>query len=285
MQTPRQPRQSLIPTPGRPGHSNLPTPTASNSSRRARMSLGLSSRTEAEERDAAFHEAMRKMPPSSLLRASTIGLTRDETPERQLDEGISPLSYSTPPSVQENGSTIPTSAASSRRYANLGISQTGTPASSRLAPNQPRTPSGMQLRPRVPSSRVAQATTTPSRIVSGSIRPSTYQALGYPSSAVTPKRRVSNIGATSARTPARPESRQAAFPRTPGAPAAEGDAAPEIPADWAPEVGTAVRINSMGFEGIIRWIGEIEGKEGIFAGVELDRGFIGKGKNNGTFQG
>jgi dynactin complex subunit len=40
----------------------------------------------------------------------------------------------------------------------------------------------------------------------------------------------------------------------------------------------------MGFEGIIRWIGKIEGKDGTFAGVELDRGFVGMGKNNGTFQ-
>lgn len=41
----------------------------------------------------------------------------------------------------------------------------------------------------------------------------------------------------------------------------------------------------MGFEGIIRYIGPVEGKVGKYAGVELDRGFIGKGKNDGTYQG
>lgn len=41
----------------------------------------------------------------------------------------------------------------------------------------------------------------------------------------------------------------------------------------------------MGFEGIIRYIGEVEGKPGEFAGVELDKGFVGKGKNDGTYQG
>lgn len=103
-------------------------------------------------------------------------------------------------------------------------------------------------------------------------------------SAVTPKRRPSNLGTSSARTPIRPESRQVELPKTPGQPRAEAENT-EIPPDWHPEVGTAVRIGSMGFEGIIRYIGPVEGKVGKYAGVELDRGFIGKGKNDGTYQG
>ncbi|KAF9458432.1 hypothetical protein BDZ94DRAFT_1292002 [Collybia nuda] len=51
------------------------------------------------------------------------------------------------------------------------------------------------------------------------------------------------------------------------------------------EVGDNVRIESLGYEGTLRYIGEIEGKLGLWAGVELSRGFSGKGKNNGTVNG
>ncbi|EJD02624.1 uncharacterized protein FOMMEDRAFT_107555 [Fomitiporia mediterranea MF3/22] len=45
--------------------------------------------------------------------------------------------------------------------------------------------------------------------------------------------------------------------------------------------GDDVRIESLGFEGKLRYVGEIEGKPGIWAGVELCGGFVGLGKNNG----
>ncbi|KAI0663349.1 hypothetical protein C8Q70DRAFT_1042120 [Cubamyces menziesii] len=51
------------------------------------------------------------------------------------------------------------------------------------------------------------------------------------------------------------------------------------------EVGDNVRIESLGFEGILRYVGEIDGKPGIWAGVELSGGFAGKGKNNGSVAG
>jgi dynactin complex subunit len=35
----------------------------------------------------------------------------------------------------------------------------------------------------------------------------------------------------------------------------------------------------------LRYIGEIDGKGGVWAGVELKGGFSGKGKNNGTVNG
>lgn len=51
------------------------------------------------------------------------------------------------------------------------------------------------------------------------------------------------------------------------------------------EVGDNVRIESLGFEGTLRFLGEIDGKSGLFAGVELSAGFAGKGKNDGSVNG
>jgi dynactin complex subunit len=50
-------------------------------------------------------------------------------------------------------------------------------------------------------------------------------------------------------------------------------------------VGENVRIDSQGFEGTLRYLGEVQGKEGIFAGVELNPGFAGRGKNDGSVDG
>ncbi|KAJ7733766.1 hypothetical protein DFH07DRAFT_928669 [Mycena maculata] len=51
------------------------------------------------------------------------------------------------------------------------------------------------------------------------------------------------------------------------------------------EVGDNVRIESLGYEGTLRYMGSIDGKPGLWAGVELAGGFAGKGKNNGTVNG
>lgn len=51
------------------------------------------------------------------------------------------------------------------------------------------------------------------------------------------------------------------------------------------EVGDNVRIESLGFEGSLRYLGEIDGKAGQWAGVELSGGFAGKGKNDGSVNG
>lgn len=56
-------------------------------------------------------------------------------------------------------------------------------------------------------------------------------------------------------------------------------------AGQAHELGDTVRIESLGFEGTLRFLGEIEGKAGTFAGVELGGGFAGKGKNDGSVGG
>jgi CAP-Gly domain-containing linker protein 1 len=50
-------------------------------------------------------------------------------------------------------------------------------------------------------------------------------------------------------------------------------------------VGENVRIDSQGFEGTLRYLGPVEGKEGVFAGVELSPGFAGRGKNDGSVDG
>jgi CAP-Gly domain-containing linker protein 1 len=51
------------------------------------------------------------------------------------------------------------------------------------------------------------------------------------------------------------------------------------------EIGDNVRIESLGFEGTLRYLGEIDGKAGQWAGVELSGGFMGKGKNDGSVSG
>ena len=51
------------------------------------------------------------------------------------------------------------------------------------------------------------------------------------------------------------------------------------------EVGDNVRIESLGYEGVLKYVGEIDGKLGLWAGVELSGGFAGKGKNNGSVNG
>jgi CAP-Gly domain-containing linker protein 1 len=51
------------------------------------------------------------------------------------------------------------------------------------------------------------------------------------------------------------------------------------------EVGDSVKIESLSLEGTLRYIGEIEGKNGLWAGVELSAQFAGRGKNNGSVNG
>ncbi|TFY60524.1 hypothetical protein EVG20_g7385 [Dentipellis fragilis] len=56
-------------------------------------------------------------------------------------------------------------------------------------------------------------------------------------------------------------------------------------ADMRFNVGDSVRIESLGFEGTLRYLGAIDGKAGEWAGVELSGGFTGKGKNDGAVNG
>lgn len=92
------------------------------------------------------------------------------------------------------------------------------------------------------------------------------------SSASTSSARVQELSKTpvSARPTSRPTSRQS-------------DVSNRLSRTF--EVGDNVRIESLGFEGILRYVGDIEGKAGLWAGVELSGGFTGKGKNDGSVAG
>ena len=50
------------------------------------------------------------------------------------------------------------------------------------------------------------------------------------------------------------------------------------------EVGDTVDVPG-GMHGIVKFLGEVKGKKGIFAGVELSREFAARGKNDGDVEG
>lgn len=50
------------------------------------------------------------------------------------------------------------------------------------------------------------------------------------------------------------------------------------------EVGDAVSVPG-GMSGTVKYIGNVKGKGGLFAGVELDKGFAARGKNDGIVEG
>lgn len=56
-------------------------------------------------------------------------------------------------------------------------------------------------------------------------------------------------------------------------------------AEWTPVIGEQVRVGSQGNEGVLRFLGEVEFKEGIWAGIELEGGLAGRGKNDGSIDG
>ena len=51
------------------------------------------------------------------------------------------------------------------------------------------------------------------------------------------------------------------------------------------ETGDTVRIDSLAVEGVLRYLGKIEGKPGTYAGVELSGAFADRGKNDGSVAG
>lgn len=50
------------------------------------------------------------------------------------------------------------------------------------------------------------------------------------------------------------------------------------------EVGDTVDVPG-GMHGVVKFIGEVKGKKGIFAGVELSREWAARGKNDGDVEG
>lgn len=151
------------------------------------------------------------------------------------------------------------------------------PPSGGLAPRTPmaraRTPNG--LGPRSSGVPVTPGTSrSSSRPSIGVGRPS-IGGSSIPGGTFTP-RRISMASSTTSTTPYanrnRPESRQG------GTDSAGG-------AKFAPQVGDKVRMQGMGMEGILRFLGATQFKEGVWAGVELEGGFKGMGKNDGSVEG
>lgn len=50
----------------------------------------------------------------------------------------------------------------------------------------------------------------------------------------------------------------------------------------SPDLVEGDKVEALGFEGILRYLGSISNKEGIFGGIELTGSSRGKGKNNGS---
>lgn len=65
------------------------------------------------------------------------------------------------------------------------------------------------------------------------------------------------------------------IPATPGRPAAPDDAV---------VVGDSVEVPG-GLKGTVRFVGSVQGKKGQFVGIELNREFAARGKNNGDVDG
>ncbi|TXT13250.1 hypothetical protein VHUM_00617 [Vanrija humicola] len=130
----------------------------------------------------------------------------------------------------------------------------------------PRTPA---FRPRTPSAAIATPTAAARTGPRQSIAAPRASLIGSTS---TPSRRTSMSTSTSAvATPTfrRPESRASTMAE----------------AKWSPQVGDRVRLPSHGYEGTLRYLGPTHIRDGIWAGVELEGGFQGKGRNDGSVDG
>ncbi|KAF8444512.1 hypothetical protein L210DRAFT_3642781 [Boletus edulis BED1] len=113
-----------------------------------------------------------------------------------------------------------------------------------------------------------------------------------PSSSSSPKSAFSALQSGRRSVTGRPSSVTSTPPtrtKTPSArpPSRQSDVAPRSVsrASRTFEVGDSVRIESLGYEGTLRYVGEIDRKPGLWAGVELSGGFSGKGKNDGSVNG
>ncbi|KAI0958692.1 hypothetical protein AcV7_004436 [Taiwanofungus camphoratus] len=128
------------------------------------------------------------------------------------------------------------------------------------------------------ASDVSTSSLSPSSIVHPS-QTGRRSVVGRPSSVASSSSAMSSAPsqtpASSTRTPtARPTNRQS-----------DVSARSSSRAGRTFDIGDNVRIESLGFEGTLRYLGEIDGKPGHWAGVELGGGFAGKGKNNGIVNG
>ena len=189
--------------------------------------------------------------------------TSDETMDRALQEAL----RNRPPSslrgkVVEGDPDTPTQPLSQLRYGGLNGSLTA-----------PRTPG---IRSRTPSSLGTTHPVTPSS--SRATRPPVSARPSISGSTtggnVTTPRRISIASSTNSSTPyaKRSESRASN--------AADGGSV-----RWIPIIGERVRMSGLGMEGTLRFLGPTQFRDNVWAGVELEGGFAGKGRNDGTVDG
>ena len=131
-----------------------------------------------------------------------------------------------------------------------------------------------------PSSFIAPRASTSSAASSNSntgLRPKTPSSVASSSfrTAQTPRSSTTSVSS-------RPASRTSdVFGRTPSRQSQHA----HPPANRALDLGDLVKIESLGVEGTLKFLGETEFKAGLWAGVELAAQYAGKGKNDGTVNG
>ncbi|ORX37067.1 hypothetical protein BD324DRAFT_624655 [Kockovaella imperatae] len=201
--------------------------------------------------------------PTSRRPRSSLGVSQHRPSSREMDDPAAELALQEalkhrPPSSLRNvvHSTNALEANDPDTPTGLGASTLKTPASMLRA----KTPLGLGhgQHPTTPSASRAVSRARPSI---GSATPLTNRRTSMASSTTTS---TTPYGAR------RPESRLA------GGSGAE---------HWSPAIGERVRMQAMGMEGTLRYLGETEFKAGVWAGVELEGGFAGKGKNDGSVNG
>ena len=246
---------SAIPTPKRlsfgGGGSNAGTPTA-----KSRRML------DDPEAGAAFQDVMRSRPPSSLSHSVRPPSRLEQSHSGDLAQSTSSLPLGSTKTASGTEGFI-------SKYGNVSLGM-GSPDTS-----SPRTP--VPASRRAPSTYLRQSvlaqsnSSTPSRATSSSFRTPTAKPRSSLSAQTAP---IARTASTSRPTTPTTESRsRRAMP-------------PPRREEFQPAVGDHVCIASLGnFEGVVRYIGPIEGKVGTFAGIELDAGFAGKGKNDGSVAG
>lgn len=167
-------------------------------------------------------------------------------------------------------SAIPTPGTRSRSSSNVYQSKSAHPQNddiSRALADAIRANDPSHHRP-LPLSATASSSSLSPQTLSYSLSSGSRSVAARPSSSASTASRAKTP--VSARPSSRPPSRQS-------------DASSRLSKSF--DIGENVRIESLGFEGTLRFIGDIDGKPGLWAGVELSGGFAGKGKNNGSVAG
>ncbi|CED82007.1 Cytoskeleton-associated protein and related proteins [Phaffia rhodozyma] len=242
--TPRPSRLSGIPTPGRVslGGSGLPTP----SNRKVSLPPPLPNQSYQASEDKtlsrALSDAIRHNPPPGSSRNAPSEDTISSPGSQSFFNSNTNSSSISGASLTQTPRRPSSSASSNRSY--MGSSSVALPL--------PRTPGPPALR-----STGFPSTPTP----------------GTSGMAARAGPRKSLLASSTPRMESRHEARPGSSLGT--AVGGKGPAA-------GFNVGDRVRIDSMGMEGLLAYVGKIDGKPGIWAGVELSGGFAGKGKNNGT---